>query len=106
EQARLPLDVRAIHTTDLDGCGEDPASAPVQEFLRALGTMIAHTQAAQPTRQADAPASPSLDKEAARWTIIVQRAASLSSDGDAGASACLVGCAACVCAIMVPSARR
>src|SRR6185312_16026648 len=80
EQARLPLDVRAIHTTDLDGCCEDPASAPVQEFLRALGTMIAHTQAAQPTRQADASAPPSLDKEAARWTICVLPFANMSGD--------------------------
>ncbi len=80
EQARLPLDVRAIHTTDLDGCGEDPASAPVQEFLRALGTMIAHTQAAQPTRQGDASASPSVDKDAARWTICVLPFANMSGD--------------------------
>ncbi|OOG52482.1 hypothetical protein B0E47_14325 [Rhodanobacter sp. B05] len=80
EQARLPLDVRAIHTTDLDGCGEDPASAPVQEFLRALGTMIAHTQAAQPTRQGDASASSSVDKDAARWTICVLPFANMSGD--------------------------
>jgi len=39
--ARLPMDVRAIHTTDLDGWGEDPASAPFQALLKALGTMIA-----------------------------------------------------------------
>ena len=32
EQARLPMDVRAIHTTDLDGWGEDLASPPAQEF--------------------------------------------------------------------------
>lgn len=39
--ARLPMDVRAIHTTDLDGWGENPASAPFQALLKALGTMIA-----------------------------------------------------------------
>jgi adenylate cyclase len=39
--ARLPMDVRAIHTTDLDGWGEDPGSAPFQALLKALGTMIA-----------------------------------------------------------------
>ena len=41
EQARLPMDVRAIHTTDLDGWREDPASPVVQDCLRALDTMIA-----------------------------------------------------------------
>ena len=37
DQARLPMDVRAIHTTDLDGWGENAASPQAQEFLRALG---------------------------------------------------------------------
>ncbi len=38
--AELPIDVRAIHTTNLDGWGENPASAAVQELLRSLGAMI------------------------------------------------------------------
>jgi adenylate cyclase len=38
--ARLPLDVRAIHTIDLDGWNEDPASRPCQELLRALEATI------------------------------------------------------------------
>ena len=41
DNARLPMDVRAIHTTDLDGWGENPASAPFQALLKALGAMIA-----------------------------------------------------------------
>jgi adenylate cyclase len=41
EHARLPMDVRAIHTTDLDGWGEDPNSPRFQEVLRALEAMIA-----------------------------------------------------------------
>jgi adenylate cyclase len=45
EQARLPIDVRAIHTTDLDEWSEDPASTPAQECLRALAAMIARTEA-------------------------------------------------------------
>ena len=40
EGARLPMDVRAIHTTDLDGWAEDPASTPCQELLRALAALI------------------------------------------------------------------
>ena len=47
EQARLPIDVRAIHTTDLDDWDEDPASAPAQACLHALAAMIAHSNAAQ-----------------------------------------------------------
>jgi adenylate cyclase len=35
------MDVRAIHTTDLDGWGENPASAPFQALLKALAAMIA-----------------------------------------------------------------
>ena len=31
EEARLPMDVRALHTTDLDHWGEDPGSPPFQE---------------------------------------------------------------------------
>jgi len=41
EGARLPMDVRAIHTTDLDDWGENPASVPFQALLKALGAMIA-----------------------------------------------------------------
>lgn len=39
-QARLPIDVRALHTTDLDDWGENPSSAPAQACLAALGAMI------------------------------------------------------------------
>jgi adenylate cyclase len=39
--ASLPMDVRAIHTTELDGWGEDAGSRPFQSLLRALTAMIA-----------------------------------------------------------------
>jgi adenylate cyclase len=39
--ARLPMDVRAIHTTDMDGWGDNANSPPFQALLRALSTMIA-----------------------------------------------------------------
>ncbi len=48
EDARLPMDVRALHTTDLDSWGNDPASPPFQEVLRALGGMIARKAEARP----------------------------------------------------------
>ena len=38
--ARLPFDVRAIHTIDLDGWGGDPASRPCQELLSAIESTI------------------------------------------------------------------
>jgi adenylate cyclase len=47
--ARLPMDVRAIHTTDLDDWAEDIGSAPFQALLRALGAMIARHGASSAT---------------------------------------------------------
>ena len=52
EGAKLPMDVRAIHTTELDDWAEDPASVPFQELLRALGSMIAQQRAARDTSMA------------------------------------------------------
>jgi uncharacterized protein (DUF924 family)/TolB-like protein len=40
ERADLPIDVRALHTTDFDDWREDPGSPQVQEVLRALGAII------------------------------------------------------------------
>jgi adenylate cyclase len=47
EDARLPIDVRAIQTTDLDKWGEDPASAPFQDLLRSLESVIRRQRAQQ-----------------------------------------------------------
>ncbi|WP_159017474.1 TIR domain-containing protein [Cognatiluteimonas profundi] len=80
EQARLPMDVRAIHTTDLDGWNEDPASATAQEFLRALGTMIARTQAAQSAKAGAVAAAAPAPEESARFTICVLPFANMSGD--------------------------
>jgi adenylate cyclase len=80
EQARLPMDVRAIHTTDLDGWREDPASPPAQELLRALSAMIARTQAAQ-SAHAEGDSSPaSSAKDSARFTICVLPFINMSGD--------------------------
>jgi adenylate cyclase len=38
--ASLPMDVRAIHTTDLDGWGENAQGPQFQALLRSLGAMI------------------------------------------------------------------
>ena len=52
EEARLPMDVRALHTTDLDDWGNDPATPPFQEVLRSLGAMIARAGATQALKSA------------------------------------------------------
>lgn len=40
EGARLPIDVRAIHTTDLDQWKDDAKSAPFQELVGALSLLL------------------------------------------------------------------
>src|SRR5688572_22998184 len=50
DEARLPMDVRALHTTDLDDWANDAQSPPFQEVLRALGSMIAR-QGGPPTEK-------------------------------------------------------
>jgi len=80
EQARLPMDVRAIHTTDLDGWGDDPASPQAQEFLRALGVLIARAQSSRATKAAGGTASPAAGKESPRYTICVLPFVNMSGD--------------------------
>jgi TolB-like protein len=41
--ARLPLDVRTLHTTDMDGWRGDPNSASFQELLRGLRSLLRGT---------------------------------------------------------------
>lgn len=78
DTARLPMDVRAIHTTDLDDWGGDPASPPVQEFLHALGAMIARapTQAVNPDQHAEL----SPEKPAPQFTVCVLPFTNMSGD--------------------------
>jgi len=75
DQARLPMDVRAIHTTDIDGWGEDAESPQAQEVLRALATMIVRAQAAK-SASAGVPAAP--QKQSV--TICVLPFANMSGD--------------------------
>jgi adenylate cyclase len=80
DQARLPMDVRAIHTTDLDSWGENASSPPAQEFLRALGAMISRSQASRPPKPGSAPVSPAARKEAPSYTICVLPFVNMSGD--------------------------
>jgi adenylate cyclase len=79
DNARLPMDVRAIHTTDLDDWAEDPASPPAREFLHALAAMIARA----PTQVSTAvsAASPS-DKPAPLFSICVLPFTNMSGDSE------------------------
>ncbi|HLI18070.1 MAG TPA: TIR domain-containing protein [Rhodanobacteraceae bacterium] len=82
EQARLPMDVRAIHTTDLDEWNENPASAQAQEFLRALGAMIARSQAAQAAKGSSAPTSSPSAQESKRFSVCVLPFVNMSGDSE------------------------
>ena len=79
DAARLPMDVRAIHTTDLDGWYENPASPPFQDMLRALGAMIARNSAGAAARAVVAPEAPS---GPARIAICVLPFANMSGDAE------------------------
>jgi len=82
EDARLPMDVRALHTTDLDNWGDDPASPPFQEVLRALGSMIARTGAPQTAKSAPGSAPVASAAGTARVSICVLPFANMSGDAE------------------------
>jgi adenylate cyclase len=80
DQARLPIDVRAIHTTDLDNWREDPNSPPVQECLRALAAMIARAPSA--AGETTKGAVPSPNKPAPRFSVCVLPFTNMSGDAE------------------------
>jgi adenylate cyclase len=79
EQARLPIDVRAIHTTDLDDWNEDSSSASAQACLHALATMIAQSQAAQSDAAKGRDAAPA-KQETPRYSVCVLPFLNMSGD--------------------------
>jgi adenylate cyclase len=80
EDARLPIDVRAIQTTDLDKWGEDPASAPFQDLLRSLGAVIKRQRAYQSAKSAASSAPSASAVAAPRVAICVLPFANMSGD--------------------------
>ncbi|HET7162212.1 MAG TPA: TIR domain-containing protein [Rhodanobacteraceae bacterium] len=76
DNAHLPMDVRAIHTTDLDDWGENPAGVKAQEFLNALGMLIA--RAPDPQTAKGSAAAPVAD--AKRFAVCVLPFANMSGD--------------------------
>ena len=80
--AEMPIDVRAIHTTDLDGWGENPRSPQVQELLRALGAIIAR-QGGPTAGHAEANPAPFAAAPAgSRLSICVLPFANMSGDAE------------------------
>ena len=81
DQARLPIDVRAIHTTDLDDWGENPASAPAQACLQALGAMIGRSSQVGPAPGGKAVA-PGASRPAPQFSICVLPFTNMSGEAE------------------------
>jgi adenylate cyclase len=79
--AVLPMDVRAIHTTDLDGWNSDPASAQFQALLRSLGAMIGR-QAPRGTAGGNLAPAPPSPGTALRLAVCVLPFANMSGDAE------------------------
>jgi len=77
DNARLPIDARAIQTTDLDNWGEDPTSAPFQDLIRSLSAVIERQRAAKSAMPATA-SGPTAG--ASRVAICVLPFANMSGD--------------------------
>jgi adenylate cyclase len=79
--ARLPMDVRAIHTIDMDQWGEDPASPAFQDLGRALEAMIARQRAGSRDGAPDGPSgSAPASAASTRVAICVLPFANMSGD--------------------------
>ena len=76
DHAHLPMDVRAIHTTDLDDWSGNADGAKTQEFLNALGMLIARAPESQSSKgSALAPVA-----EPKRFAVCVLPFANMSGD--------------------------
>jgi adenylate cyclase len=80
DDARLPIDVRAIQTTDLDKWGENSASAPFQDLLRSLGAVIKRQRERQAMKSAAGAAQAVAAIAAPRVAICVLPFANMSGD--------------------------
>jgi TolB-like protein/Tfp pilus assembly protein PilF len=71
DEAKLPIDFRAVHTIDLDDWDEDPGSESFQRIRRVLASKLGASPdsglarpAARPPRARAAPAGPALKRQA------------------------------------------
>ena len=79
-QARLPIDVRAIHTTDLDGWHEDSSNTQLQDCLKALQATIAQSKATHTAATAIADKAGTSSTEAHRFSVCVLPFTNMSGD--------------------------
>ena len=80
DSAELPIDVRALHTTDLDGMAAEERNRHVKEMLRALGTIITRERALRPASAVASPATSATGSHAVRVTICVLPFTNMSGD--------------------------
>ena len=78
--AELPIDVRALHTTDLDGLSTQERGRQVQEIVRALSATIARERGTQPAATNSVPRPTSAVGDASRVTICVLPFTNMSGD--------------------------
>jgi adenylate cyclase len=78
--ASLPIDVRALHTTDLDDSGLDAAGPQVQEVLRALRALVDRQRAAPPATASSRPAPSASATGTSQVAICVLPFANMSGD--------------------------
>ena len=82
EGASLPLDVRALHTTDIDDWEEDPRGPQAEEVLRALGAVITRERAARSQRTPSDSLRHAAAGGPARVAICVLPFANMSGDAE------------------------
>jgi adenylate cyclase len=80
DAADLPIDVRAIHTTDLDGWGENPAAPAVQELVRSVRALLSRRAAPAETSTAAKGDAPTPAARPAGISICVLPFANMSGD--------------------------
>ena len=81
DAAELPIDVRALHTTELDGWSKDSRSPQMQEVLLALGAVIARDS--RSTLPVNSDAAPAADRsDTGRITICVLPFVNIGGDPD------------------------
>ncbi len=80
EGAELPIDVRALHTTDLDGMTPAEQDRHVQDMLRALGTIIARERSSKSAAVVATPQATATGVNPVRVTICVLPFTNMSGD--------------------------
>jgi adenylate cyclase len=78
DNARLPIDVRAIHTTDLDDWANKADGTSMQECLRALAATIARSQTAKPPDAGTTAVAP--EKPKPKFSVCVLPFANMSGE--------------------------